>query len=745
MAELFGLLFSLVALLIVALPILTFLRVSRLSAQVEALARQLQQLEGERDAWRAAAAAAPSASAGAPDDDRATPSLADPPPPAAGPEAIAPPSSSAPPYTTLADEAPSPSAPPIVAPPFDAGTQPPPLVAPPDLESRIGGRGLLYLGVLVLILGVSFFLKYAFDSGWVGETGRVVIGVLLGTALTAAGVRTARLGLDTFGHALSGTGLAVVYLSIYAALSLYQLIGPGVAFAAMALTTAAAAVLADRLSAQSLAMTAVVGGFLTPFLVSGRSDSSLTLFSYDALLVLGTLVLALRHAWMALNAVSYLLTFATLTIWSIEDYTSAQWLRTLLFLTLFAVLYLIILRVTARVPGWEARAVRWLLATAPVAYHLAAVAITVAHPPAVHVYLIAFTAAGLWLTAEPHRPWIRLAVLVGGLVPLFGSATLPGGRSWLLANLITVVVVIALHVTALIDRVARQRERLLLGDLVGWHLTGLAAFSLTYDVIRPIYPGVRGLLAWSTAAAAVAFAGWLRPRDVVASMNAIALAFTLVAIGFAVQFDGPAVVIGWGAQGAAAMWLGLRTASVLFQFGGLLLWSLATLRLLDGYFDTVLPFQPVLNARSLTTALLVVTGYWASHLFARADVPASGRAARALHITASALTLAWITAEIGSYWDLRSGIPQAYLYEHVMLSLAWGLYGATLVAIGMRRRDALARYTGIAILTLASAKVFFYDLWQLGGIYRVVGFIVFGVVLLVVSYLYQKRRTVNEA
>lgn len=75
-----------------------------------------------------------------------------------------------------------------------------------------------------------------------------------------------------------------------------------------------------------------------------------------------------------------------------------------------------------------------------------------------------------------------------------------------------------------------------------------------------------------------------------------------------------------------------------------------------------------------------------------------------------------------------------------MLSLGWGLYGALLIALGMRRAYPPVRYVGMTILAVTVVKVFFYDLWKLGGIYRVVGFIGFGILLVLVSYLYQKRR-----
>lgn len=112
----------------------------------------------------------------------------------------------------------------------------------------------------------------------------------------------------------------------------------------------------------------------------------------------------------------------------------------------------------------------------------------------------------------------------------------------------------------------------------------------------------------------------------------------------------------------------------------------------------------------------------------------------ALHVIASALTIAWITSEIQSYWEVRADTAQGHLYEQMLLSLAWGIYGAVLIVVGMLRRFALLRFIGIAVIAITALKVFFYDLWELGGIYRVVGFLTFGVLLVLVSYLYQRRR-----
>jgi uncharacterized membrane protein len=720
------LLFSLVVLALVLLPVLTFIRLGRISSELDQLRQRVDQLER--------------ASRAKPDNAPMAASIVDvPSAPAVG---------VGPSPSPWHEPPPVPVAEPLswaAAEPHSAAAEAEAHAAEPDLEERIGGRGLLYTGVFVLLLGVSFFLKYAFDNAWINETARTAIGFIAGAALVGGGLRLAGTGLPNFGYALTGTGLAVLYLVVYAALNFYLLIGRSSAFALMLLITVLAALLADRRQSQPLALIAVAGGFLTPALVGGDENAQLTLFSYVALLVFGTTVLALRHRWPALNAVSYVGTFITVAAWAARFYSDDQWLRTLLFLTLFCLAFVIILRETRRQTDWRARTVSGMLSTAPVFYHVAAVVITAAHPPAVHIYLIAFTAVGLWLTVEPYRPLWRLAVLLAAFIPMFAAATLPGGSSWLLANVITIIAVALLHVMGLLDRTLRQDEPLTAWDLLTLHLTGLGLFSLLYDALQPAFPGLRGALALGVAAGAALLGRWMRPRDHVAFLHALALAFTLVAIGIAVQFDGAAVVVGWAAEGAAVAWLGVQARNRAFQFGGFVLWVLSTLHLVDNFYETPAAFTVLVNTRTFTTLFVLACGYVLAWRMRRSAAPEAQRMQITLHIVASTLTLAWITAEIRSFWEASADTPTAHLYEQTLLSLAWGVYGALLIVIGMWRQLTVLRYIGITVIVITSLKVFFYDLWELGGIYRVIGFLGFGALLVLVSYLYQNRRRVRAA
>jgi uncharacterized membrane protein len=685
--------------LLVLLPLTTSMRLLRLSREVEELRERIAALEAAR---RAEPAAAPS------------PSPATEPTP------------------------PLPAAAPVSEPAAVSAAS----TSSEDLEERIGGRGLLYAGVLVLLFGVAFFLKYAFDNAWINETGRVVIGLVTGAALIGGGSRFASHDLRGFGQALIGTGLAVLFLSIYAALNYYTLISPALAFVMMAGVTVLAGVLADRQESQALAFIAVGGGFLTPFLVGGDVDSQLTLFTYDAVLIAGTLALAQRHDWLLLNAASYLFTLVTVVAWAVSYYSDDMWLRTFLFLTLFCVMFIQILRVTRRTTSAGSQTVAALLCTAPILYHVAAVVLTARHPPAIHVYIIAFSAVGLWLTADPVRPGWRIVLLLASYIPLFGSTTLPLGLSWTMANVITIVAVAALHLLAPLDRVFRQDEHLERSEMVALHIAAIGLYGLLYQALQPSYPELRGALAGVLALGAIGLWQVLQSRDPDAALNAAAIAFTLGAIAVAVQFDGPAVVVGWAAEGAAATWVGLRAGNTAFQTGGLVLWGLAVARLFDGYFVTPVNFTALFNARALTTVFVVALAYGMATLFARYrdGFEERGRTRAVLHVIASGITLAGITAEVQSYWEVRYETPQAYLYEQLILSLAWGIYGAVLIVVGMRRRYAPDRYIGIAVLAMTVLKVFFRDLWELGGIYRVVGFVVFGVLLVAVSYLYQRRR-----
>ena len=149
-----------------------------------------------------------------------------------------------------------------------------------DIEA-IGGRWLQHAGLIVLVLGVAFFLRYAFDRQWLSPAVRLALGGIAGVAMAVGGLRLSQT-YRAYGLLTSGAGAAVLYLSVYAGLNLYFLFGPTLAFTLLVVITAAVAWVADRTGSMALGFMAVCGGFATPFLVGGGTDQQLTLFSYVA-------------------------------------------------------------------------------------------------------------------------------------------------------------------------------------------------------------------------------------------------------------------------------------------------------------------------------------------------------------------------------------------------------------------------------------------------------------------------------
>ncbi|HEX4067577.1 MAG TPA: DUF2339 domain-containing protein [Acidobacteriaceae bacterium] len=254
---------------------------------------------------------------------------------------IFPPSETAAPPAVPIAEAP-PAAPPEqqprpAAPPLFASLE----AAPdqPSLESRIGSQWFNRIGILAVLIGVSWFLKLAFDNHWIGPAGRVLIGLIAGAGLIAWSERFRSHGYRAFSYSLKAVGSGVLYLSLWAAFSLYHLIGSPLAFGAMLAVTAFNGFLAWNQDAELLALYAIVGGFSTPVLVSTGQNHEIALFSYLLLLDLAVLILVALKPWSRLLCGALAGSIFFFLEWSLEFYSKDQFGTTAFFLACFFLVF----------------------------------------------------------------------------------------------------------------------------------------------------------------------------------------------------------------------------------------------------------------------------------------------------------------------------------------------------------------------------------------------------------------------
>lgn len=208
-----------------------------------------------------------------------------------------------------------------------------------SLESRIGGQWLNRIGIIAVLVGLSYFLKLAIENDWIGPGMRVAIGIVAGIALMVWSERFRRRGFVAFAYSMTAIGIGALYLSLWAAFQFYHLLPATAAFFAMLVVTATTAAMSLRQDSELLAAFALVGGFLTPVLVSTHQNHEVILLSYVALLDLAAVWLVAIRNWRRLLLGSFIGTTLLSAAWASSYYDESQLAATLAFASFFFVLY----------------------------------------------------------------------------------------------------------------------------------------------------------------------------------------------------------------------------------------------------------------------------------------------------------------------------------------------------------------------------------------------------------------------
>jgi uncharacterized membrane protein len=528
---------------------------------------------------------------------------------------------------------------PIVAPPAlsEAIVPPRPAVS---LENRIGGQWLNRIGIIAVLVGLSYFLKLAFDNNWIGPPIRVAIGLGIGLGLLLWSERFRTRGFPGFSYSLKAIGFGAMYLSLWAAFQFYHLLAAAVAFGAMVAVTVTAAALSLRQNSELLAALALVGGFITPVLVSTNQNQEVPLLSYLALLDLGTIWLVAVKGWRRIILGSLVGTALLFAGWALDYYTAPQLAVTLGFVSFFFLLY--------------------------------------------------------------------------ALAPFVGSKQ--KGEQDLVTLTALVLLNAAGYFTACYAMLFENNRQEL-----AWLMAGVAVL---YFVLS------RALHKQEPAFAAALYLG-------------CGVFFLTAAIPL--QLHGRWITLGWIVEAGVLFWASHRINRTLLRILGSLTLLLGVERLVT--LESLGPEPLLINPRFalylLAIAALALLAYFASHE-GEGDRKWAGVAVVCLNV----LALVALHFEVLGYFEPQlnaSGLSPAETRSITTIfgfaySAIWMIYGSVLMVIGFWKRSAFVRWQAIILLALTVAKVFAFDTSDLDRGYRIVAFIGLGVILLAVSYYYQRSR-----
>ena len=633
----------------------------------------------------------------------------------------------------LAPEPPLETAPPVQPPPlpwvppaYPAGPVSPSRPAPPKekLETQVGLTWINRIGVITLILGVAFFFKYAIDNDWIGESGRVIIGVLAGAATLFGGDLLWHRGQKTFAQGATALGIAILYLSFYAAFGYYHLIPQLVSLLLMVVTTACGGALALRYNARAIAILSLAGGYLTPVMLSTGTPNDVFFACYMAIVNAGALWFSRQKGWRSVEIVALVFTVLLEGFWIVDRHSHID-------------------------------------DALGVASTLAQYALFASSPMWLLAGVAQVAAAGVIATFH-WQPIVQLALIVAGIAIFrwrgcaFGAAFALAGWSFAYAagtdgvsdplelhaflyNSIAFLIFLAWPVYLAVS----VREMPKTSALATMAVSGVLFFGVAHDLLHIKYPDYMGLMAVVVAALYLA-AGWLiwnapalEKRDSRTPILAAGMAMAFLALAVPIQFTGYRVAIAWAIQSAALGWIVSRMPSPRVLIGGGAVAMLALVDLPLGIQYAPEQYRPLLNSGFVTLAVVALS-LWVLAYFVTKTPRVMEVAAAVPYIMGHVVFLTALHYEVFLYLDWTKHSWDAKLFASTLLL---AVYGLALVMLGVQSRTVINRVMGLFLFAVVIFKLYLSDVWVLDKIFRMIAFLALGGLLVAGSYLYSRFRT----
>jgi uncharacterized membrane protein len=645
------------------------------------------------------------------------------------------------------------------------------------LEQRIGTRWILIAGVIAVIFGAGFFLKYAYDNNLVGPLGRVIIVAAGGLLALVIGEVTRRREYGIVAKAVTALGFALLYTAVFSARVYYQLLSTTPAFVLSICVTAAAMLYALGVDEIVAAILSLVGGFLTPVIISTGENLPNQLFVYVLILGTGALLCACCRRWWLVDLLAFIGTFALYTGWFEKFYRPAlspamgmpaQLPIALSWLAVFFGIYFVLPVFYQLLRKAKARKEEVLLivANAAVVFYYSWTILYKQYRPSLAFCCLGLSMLHLMMMVivtrrNNHDKDLRNALLIIGLsfltvaIPLY-LKMYAIAIAWAIEAV--VLGAIGMRYRSIWTRLAGAVAMLLgLGQLI--HRLPMHSETFTL-VFNPAFGSwffaavmlVAGHLLYRTTKESTE-----EPREVLSNiLYGTSILLLLVSTimewychcrynlkdEMSLFYNGTAVILAVfpllfllkpvSPGGIICNFLAAATAEV----GAIFL----MFRFYEFYENSFVIFA---NPAFITVLLFVVSLFIAKVLLGRNNKDEKYISEFKLSFLITGIVSLWIflTEEIYLYWywqnQAQPKIINWIFLAHMYISVMWAIYGASLMIIGFWRKSSLLRYVSFGLFALLLIKVFIVDTSAVESVYRIGAFLATGITLVGVSYLYQ--------
>lgn len=670
-----------------------------------------------------------------------------------------------------------------------------------SVEFAVASQWLLRVGIVLLVVGIGFFVKYSIDRELITEVGRIGIASMTGLGLLIGGTKLLGSKYQILGQGLMGGGIATLYFSVFAAANFYHLVAIEVAFVLMIAVTALAGWISVRFHSVLVAVLGVLGGYGTPVMLSTGEVNFFGLYGYMFVLAAGVLWICSRKHWPLLNYLSLACHWGLVAA-SLRDYGPTHFPEVMPFLAGFFVLFSTMVFVYNLRSGTHSNLldvlVLFLNAGVFFAFSYNVIDQTYAREwvSAVTLALTVFYTVHVYYCLVRKVLDRELMLSFTGLAAFFLAITIPLllspewiTTSWALQALVLLWIALKLE-----SQFLRHTAFLLYGivlfrfgfiDLPGqYHQAAAFTNYATYFAVmvqRLIMFGVPiaslgaacrllkthpDTAPWQVASEAD-IPGWIRDNVAIRALLTalvgmlfvflhLELNHSLGSLGaLADSFRLPSLTLLWVAMCGFLLWvysqaegpvirtlMGLFVAGLLFK---LLIFDLRSWNVTSGFLygnGDYSPFDASLRLfdMGIAIAFFGFAFQWLGRLYSpeqqtrdqqHTRIAFGGLSVALLFLTLS-LELNSFLYAIENWYDLRLRTGG--------ISILWSLFALSFVLVGIRKAVRPLRLIGLSLFALVAWKVFAVDLANLDQIYRIVAFILLGVLVLCGSFVYLKYR-----